>query len=128
MLKALPKMVAKNKAKYSSIGRVWCPILNSFVHFTAEGRLHLIYKRNRKKRNEKEQIYKLSLFPFAIPVIKNSENIKNWRTSSLQNSDVQFYAITNICNAHKGKPINIRVIIKRTGDGQFNFHSIMEDK
>lgn len=127
--KSLASKIAENKVYYDSIGRVWCKILNSHIHFTSEGRLHLIYKGNRKKRNVVEQEYKLRLFPLVIPALKNSNNIQNWRFpdgDNGSNSDVQFYAIT--CNVGRKRPIEIRVIVKRTGDGEFNYHSVMENK
>ena len=122
--KNLKQLIADNKIYYESIGRVWCKMLNSHVNFTSEGRLHLIYKGNRKKRNVSEQKYKLRLFPLVVPALKNSQNIEDWRFVGAD--DVQFYALT--CVVGQKRPINIRVIVKRTGDGQFNYHSVMEHK
>lgn len=126
--KELVDIIAENKVYYDSIGRVWCKILNSYVHFTSEGRLHLIYKGNRKKRPVKEQQYKLRLFPLVVPALRHSTNIQAWRfpDGETTSKDVQFYAIT--CVVSRKKPINIRVIVKRTGDGQVNYHSVMEHK
>lgn len=126
--KELVDIIAENKVYYDSIGRVWCKILNSYVHFTSEGRLHLIYKGNRKKRPVVEQRYKLRLFPLAVPALKHSTTIQNWRfpEDDQSSTDVQFYAIT--CIVSRKHPIEVRVIVKRTGDGQFNYHSVMEHK
>lgn len=126
--KELSEKIYENKLYYDSIGRVWCGILNSYVHLTSEGRLHLIYKGNRKKRNTTEQDYKLRLFPLVVPVLKHSKNIQNWRfpDDEHEGSDVQYYAIT--CVVGRKRPIDVRVIVKRTGDGQFNYHSVMEHK
>ncbi len=118
--KDLKTLIEETRSRYDSIGRIWCPVLNSYVHFTSEGRLHLIYKGNRKKRPVKEQIYKLKLFPLAIPVLKNSKEIQAWRFSDSER-DIQYYAIRGSAGRNK---IQIRVIVKRTGDGQFNYHSI----
>lgn len=125
--KDLADIITENKVYYDSVGRVWCKILNSYVHFTSEGRLHLIYKGNRKKRPVVEQQYKLRLFPLVIPVLKHSTTIQNWPFPDEieESDDVQFYAIT--CVVGK-RPIEVRVIVKRTGDGQFNYHSVMEHK
>ena len=119
----LKSLIFQIKIRYDSIGRIWCPILNSYVHFTSEGRLHLIYKSNRKKRTVKEQFYKLRLFPLVVPILKSSTEIEDWRFR--ENDKVQFYAIAGIAGKNK---IPIRVVIKRTGDGQFNYHSVMIDK
>ena len=121
------KLLADTQQKYNSIGRVYSPVLHSEVHFNAEGYRHLIYKSNRKKRTVREQCYKLKLFSLVIPVIKNAESVGKWRFSGEQGStnDVQHYALVHKVGK---KPVPIRVIIKRTGDGQFNFHSVMMEK
>lgn len=125
MAKNHKKLLHTTQQKYDSIGRVFCPVLNSYVHFNAEGYRHLIYKPNRKKRKVEEQIYKLELFGLVIPVIKSAESIQRWRFTGEQgtDNDVQHYAL--VFKAGK-RPIEVRVIIKRTGDGQFNFHSVMK--
>ena len=123
--KDLKQLIEDNRIYYNSIGRIWCPILNSDVHFTSEGRIHLIYKGNRKKRTVKEQLYKLKLFPLVVPVIKNSSEIEAWRFPNPNNEkDIQYYAICGIAGRRK---LKVRVIIKRAGDGQFNYHSVMID-
>ena len=121
--KDLKTLIAETRAKYDSIGRVWCPILNAYVHFTSEGRIHLIYKGNRKKRPVKEQEYKLRLFPLVVPVLKNATEIQEWRFS--EHDDIQYYAIRS--EVGKKRTLKVRVIIKRTGDGQLNYHSVMID-
>jgi hypothetical protein len=119
------KLLENSKRRYESIGRVYSPILNSYVYFTSEGYHHLIYKGNRKKRNVNEQCYKLELFGLVIPVLKNCEEIMKWRFSGEAGTgqDIQHYALVHPAGK---KPVPIRVIIKRTGDGQFNFHSVMK--
>ena len=123
-LRPLNELIEEYYTKYDSIGRVKSKILNSDVHFTAEGRLHLLYKGNRKKRNVQEQRYKLMLFPLVIPVLKFSDNIQNWRFRSPDDpADVQYYAVVGKAGH---ADLEVRVIVKRTGDGQFNFHSVMK--
>lgn len=118
------KLLEGSKKRYDSIGRVFCPVLNSYVHFGAEGYRHLIYKPNRKKRTVQEQCSKLTLLGLVIPVIKNADTIQKWRFAGDQGAvnDIQHYALVHRVGK---KPIAIRVIIKRTGDEQFNFHSVM---
>lgn len=118
------KLLEITKRRYESIGRVFCPVLNSYVFFPAEGYRHLIYKPNRKKRTVKEQCYKLKLFGLATAVVKNAESIERWRFADEQggDKDIQHYALVHAVGR---KPIPVRVVIIRTGDGQFNFHSVM---
>lgn len=122
-LRPLNQLIEEYYAKYDSIGRIKCKILNSDVHFTAEGRLHLLYKGNRKKRKVAGQRYKLTLFPLVIPVLKYSRDLQNWRFLNVDDpEDIQYYAVVSEAGHSK---IKVRVIVKRTGDGQFNFHSVM---
>lgn len=122
--KPLDQLINEYRTKYDSIGRVSCKILNCDVHFNSDGKLHLLYKSNRKKRSVAEQRYKLNLFPLVIPVIKNANTIQDWRfANEVVDKDVQHYALVH--KVGKGK-IPVRVIIRRTGDGQFNFHSVMK--
>lgn len=117
----LHKLISGTREKYEKIGSVWCPILKTNVHFSSEGRIHLLYKGNRKKRPVKEQFYKLKLFPSVVPVIKTATEIKSIRLS--KNNKIRYYAIVGIVNKKK-----IRVIIKKTNNGNFNYHSVMLDK
>lgn len=122
MAKDLRTKIEEARAYYDSIGRVYSKILNSYVYFTAEGKRHMIYKGNRKKRPVQEQWYKLNLLPLAIPVLKHATSIEAWRFPESVD-DVQYYAV--VSNAGK-QLIPIRVIVMRTGDGQINYHSIMK--
>jgi len=122
--KDLKQLIQDTRTYYDSIGRVYSKILNSYVYFTAEGKRHLLYKGNRKKRNVKEQRYKMNLFPLVIPVLKNATKIQDWRFPDGQpDEDVQYYAV--VCEAGKQR-VPVRVIVMRTGDGQINYHSVMK--
>ncbi len=123
-LKPLKQLIKDTRAYYDSIGRVYSKILNSYVYFTAEGKRHLLYKGNRKKRDVKEQRYKLTLFPLVIPVLKHATSIQDWRfPDSQKEPDVQYYSV--VCNVGKSN-LPVRVIVKRTGDGQINYYSVMK--
>jgi hypothetical protein len=65
----------------------------------------------------------------VVPALKHSDTIQNWRFpegEAAESEDVQYYAIT--CVVSRKSPIEVRVIVKRTGDGQFNYHSVMEHR
>ncbi|MBQ6127897.1 hypothetical protein IJI69_04425 [Candidatus Saccharibacteria bacterium] len=114
-------LIAKTRKYYDSIGRVWCDTLGEYIHFTSEGRVHLLYKGNRKKRSVKEQRYKMTLFPLVVPVLKGPAIIQEHRSSTMESAE--FYALVG--NTGKNGRLSIRVIVKRTGDGQLNYHSVM---
>ena len=117
-------LIDKTRTYYDSIGRVWCPVLNSFVYFTSEGTRHMLYKTNRKKRPVAEQKYKMALLKPAIRVLKSKNStIATWRLND--DSDLDYIAVICDIPDRMRKKNMIRVIIKRTSDGQFNYHSVM---
>lgn len=123
MMGDLQNLISRTRVKYDQINKIWCPILNSYVYFTSEGRVHLLYKSNRKKRPVQEQLYKLRLFPLVIPTIKTSNRIKSIRPDP-KKENVKYYAIVGKVGRSK---ISVRVIIKQTSSGRFNYHSVMID-
>lgn len=120
----ISNLIDRTRTYYDSIGRVWCPVLNSFVYFGAEGARHMLYKANRKKRPVAEQKFKMALLRPGIRVLKNMDSeIMTWRLND--DSELDYIAvIANVPDPSRKLNI-IRVIVKRTSDGQFNYHSAM---
>ena len=71
------KLLEERRIWYTSIKKVYCPILKEYIVFNSKGFHHLIYP-NGKRRPQKEQMYKLGLLPLIIPVIKNSTKISKY--------------------------------------------------
>jgi len=107
--------------------------LNAPIVFNSIGFRHLTIKPDGTVRNVKESIYKLTLFPLAIPTIKNTSEIVDQRNVTIpvgrgkrkKYKEGKTYALT----AYVGKrnPVMVRVIILRIGDGNYNFYSIMKN-
>ena len=118
---------------YSSINSVHCPILGEDIVFNSNGFRHLTIKPDGTYRTVKEGIYKLTLFPLAIPTIKSATVISDERDIKIsvgrgkrrKYKDAKTYALT----AYVGKkhPTLIRVIILRIGTGKYSFYSIMKN-
>ena len=128
------ELKTKIRETYNNIGKVFCPILNTEVVFNAKGFHHLLYKPDGTARDVDEVIYKLKLFPLAIPVIKNALGISEERSdvevrvSRKKGSKIKkgkIYALTSTVG--KRKHIDIRVIILKIGNGNFTFLSIMKN-
>ena len=100
--------------------------------FNADGFHHLQFSA-RRERNKKEQILKFNLFPLAIKVIKNAGTLQEYRKGFIpigkkskdgfaRTKEVQFWGFVAIV----GDPqIKIRVILRRIGDGNIIFWSVM---
>jgi hypothetical protein len=121
------------KTSYDAVGSVHCPALGIDIVFNSIGFRHLLIKPDGTVRNAKEAIYKLSLFPLAIPTIKFATSAVDERDMQVpvgrgkrkKSKPAKTYALT----AYVGRkqPVMIRVIILRIGDGNYNFYSIMKN-
>lgn len=110
---------------------VFCECLQSDVYFNAQGFHHLENDGAGKTRTIKERIYKLRLFPLAIPTIKNAteihENKKvNGKISRKKNSlikEIEYWSL--VANVGKNNHVKVKVILRKVGNGQIIFWSIM---
>ena len=94
---------------------------------------HLFIKPDGTYRNAREAIYKLTLFPLAIPAIKNATTVVDERNIKIpigrgrrrKYKNAKTYAI----DAYVGRktPVMVKVIIARIGNRNFNFYSIMKN-
>ena len=125
-------MLSHIKITYRAIGTIYCPLLKEDVFFNSDGLHHLRYHTDGTARTVSESIYKLTLFPLVIPVIKNAPSIaekrivriKTGRKKSAHQKNGEMYALV----AEVGKkPIAIRVILMRIGNGKLVFRSVMKN-
>ncbi len=91
----------------------------------------------RRERSKQEQLLKFRLLPLAIQVIHKSGTLQEYRKTlapvgkksprdgSVQMKEVQYWGFVAI--AGTGNPVRIRVIIRRVGDGNITFWSVMPD-
>lgn len=118
---------------YQNIKRIRCPVLNKeFVHFTAEGFNHLIYKRARKERNKNEQINKFKLLSKAKNIIEISTTYQEYDESITQvrkkrrkkivqeSAIVKYWGFIAIMQGYR-----IKVIVRQIGRGQKHFWSVI---
>jgi len=103
-------------------------ILNSDV-------FHHLQFSDRRERNKKEQLLKFSLLPLALKVVRSSGTIQEHRKGIIavdspgkdglaKTKNVEYWAFIAIVGEEE---IKIRVIIRRVGDGNFVFWSVMPD-
>lgn len=121
------------KATYERIGRIHCPALGAHVVFNSRGFHHLSNKPGGTVRKASERIHKLTLVPLAAAVLRNADKIAEERDIEVRERRKKgskmlrgkTYALTAIVG--RKKPIAVRVIILRVGQGEFTFWSIMKD-
>ena len=102
--------------------------------FNSDGFHHLQFSA-RRERNKKEQLLKFNLLPLAVAVIKNSGTLQEYRKGltvvGKKSKDgftpakmTEYWGFIAIVGE---KYIKIRVILRRVGDGNVTFWSVMPD-
>lgn len=121
------------RRKYRAIrSPVRCSCLNQQVHFNADGFNHLIFTGLGKPRPLKEIRFKTRLIPLIVPVLCNADNasyekrmVKKDRKKGSSLVIAEFWGM----EANVGKSsIPVRVIVRRVGDGNVFFRSVMLGK
>jgi hypothetical protein len=122
----------KFRAIYFAQKNIYNPYFKQQIALNSDGFHHLQFSA-RKERNKKEQLLKFSLLPLAFIVIKNSGTIQEYRKGFigvgkrgkdglLKTKNVEYWAFEAIIGKSS---IKIRVILRRIGDGNVIFWSVM---
>jgi len=124
----------KVRELYDKQKDIYNPYLESQIIFNSDGFHHLQFS-TRRERNKKEQILKFNLLPLAIKVIKKSGTLQEYRKGLIavgkkakdgftKMKEVQYWGFSAII----GNPqIKIRVILRRIGNGNIIFWSVLPD-
>ena len=110
------------------------PYLDCDVVLNSDGFHHLRYS-DRRERNKKEQILKFNLLPLALVIIKKAATLQEYRVMLIaegkksegdglrRTKRVEFWGFVAIIS--NDPQIKIRVVLKRIGDGNVIFWSVM---
>lgn len=125
----------KEKAKglYDMAGKILCPYFGFDVILNSDGFHHLQFSA-RRERNKDEQFLKFTLLPLAMKVIKNSGTVQEMRSDlkpfGKKGKDgftsmklVSYWAFIAIVGDNK--KIKIKAILRKIGDGNIIFWSVM---
>jgi len=111
---------------------IHCPVFSERVVLNAEGLHHLRYSVERE-RSKPEQMLKFRLLPLALEVIRKSGTVqeyrKIWQAIGKKGADgmraakeVEYWGLVAIIGP---RPDKIRVILRRVGNGNITFWSVM---
>jgi hypothetical protein len=125
----------KQKARdfYSSYEKVSCPALgNEYVHFTAEGFNHLIYKGKKKERDQRVQKMKFDLLEKAYEIIEVSTTFQEYEESyefikiqkygkkSQENRLIKCWGFVAMI-----RKFRVKVVVRQVGNGKKEFYSVI---
>lgn len=124
----------KAQAIYFAQNVISNPYFKTDIVLNSDGFHHLQFSA-RRERTKKEQLLKFSLLPLALKVIKNSGTLQEYRKGFItvgkvgndgfrKTKNAEYWAFIAIIGDSN---IKIRVILRRVGDGNIIFWSVMPD-
>ncbi len=113
------------KENYTKISRIYCGCVKEYVFFNAQGFNHLLYRFSGKPREINEQVYKLQLFKFVPGVVRSTVSIDEVRYEIGAASRKKNASMKKITYIAIIGPSKIKVILKKVGNGNFTFWSVM---
>jgi hypothetical protein len=120
---------------YTAQNEIYSPYFKTKIILNSDGFHHLQFSA-RTERNKKEQLLKFSLLPLGLEVIRKSGTVQEYRrlltpigkpssrNGSIAMKEVEYWGFAAIIGDNK---IKIRTIIRRVGDGNIIFWSVMPD-
>ena len=118
---------------YGAQKSIYCPYFKAEIILNSDGFHHLQFSA-RRERTKVEQLLKLRLVPYALEVIRKSGTVQEYRRmltpigkpskrdGAVPMKEVEYWGFVAIVG---GKPIRIRVIVRRIGTGNITFWSVM---
>jgi len=126
------EVMTKGEELYKKISPVWCPYLESEVHFNAQGLEHLKFKRSRYARPRHDQYMRFKLFYLVPEVLRLSKTVQGiWDTQHFERvrmhgrTDTILKPVTYYEFVAVLKKVRIKVVVKQIGVGQAFFWSII---
>lgn len=135
-LNEFEKLKSSAEMLYKTLQPVLCPALRAEIYFTSDGFNHLRFDGRRIERPQNAQIRKLRYLKNAVEILKKTTTLQEFRRMIIRvgkqrsdglfkTTDVEYYAFIAILSVENG--LRIRVIVRRMGQGQFHFWSIVPD-
>jgi len=133
------QLKAQTKALYDATGDVFCPYFNAKVGFNSDGFHHFQYNTSGSERSKKAQIRRYKTFRFAPYVLKRAGTVQQHRRYygpvGRPKGDgfrpakiIEDWCFLALVSAGPNKDIEIKVVVRKIGDGNLNFCSVMPFK
>lgn len=128
----------KTRVLYEATESMYCPYFGEKVNFNSDGFHHFRYNSLGSERNKRVQIARYKLFPLASSVIRKAGTIQQHRKTmgvvgrKRRDGMHTTKIIEDWCFVallpFKSREAIVRVVVRKIGDGNLNFLSIMPDR
>jgi hypothetical protein len=114
--------IEAQKIVYKSLVPVFCPALQHYVYFNADGMHHLLYTR-RRPRSYAERLYRLSLVPYISQIISSAHYVIEELVTHVE-------PVTTLWSLEYSIPNegHFTVVLCRVGNRRIHFLSVMKRK
>lgn len=130
------QLKAQTKALYDSTKSVLCPYFNQEVGFNSDGFHHFQYNTSGAERKKKAQIRRYKTFRFAPYVLIKAGTVQQHRRyygpvgrakgDGLRAAKIiEDWCFVALVSASPGTDIEIKVVVRKIGEGPLNFCSVM---
>lgn len=123
----------KARAIYDAQKTIYNPYFKTSVILNSDGFHHLRFSA-RRERNKREQLFKFSLLPLGLEIIKKSGTIQEYRKlltpigkksardGAVPMKEVEYWGLVAIVGP---RGIKVRTVLRRVGNGNITFWSVM---
>ena len=124
-MKGVSAFIDKQKTLYKSLQPCYCPAARVTVHFTSNGLNHILYDR-RRPRSHNERHYRAGLITYIVEVITNSA--KAIQKTYADDPACRLWILWHEVVDGNGQKLKIKVILRKNGNGNVHFLSVMQKK
>ncbi|MEK7116538.1 MAG: hypothetical protein AAB837_00025 [Patescibacteria group bacterium] len=115
--------IEKQKKLYKSLRPCFCSAIQETVHFTSDGLNHLLYDRHRP-RNIREKHYRSALIGYITTAVTKATKATQ---EIYTNPPCRLWILDWVeIKDDKGQKQHIKVILKKKGNGNVHFWSVMQ--
>ncbi len=111
------KYIEEALVKYKNIKKVFCPYFKKEVECSSRGFYHLIFERNRFRRQEDQIFLRMEAINYLKTILENSGTVQE--IEQFENGQI-FFAFIAIIEKKKYK-----VVVSTTVDDRLTFRSII---
>ena len=122
----------KARAIYNVQKEIYCPYFKTKIVLNSDGFHHLQFSA-RRERSKNEQLFKFSLLPLGLGLIRKSATLQEYREllmpvgkrssrGFVSMKKIEYWGLVAIIGNNK---VKVRTVLRKVGDGNITFWSVM---